>query len=242
MTLAAVILAAGLGKRMKSDLPKVLHQAAGKPLIRWVADAARGAGATKLIAVIGPEMTDENKREHLKGFETVVQVERLGTGHAAQQAIPLLDATIDEVLILCGDVPCLRAETLAKLVAARRKENCSGAVLTMVLDDPGAYGRIRRKGEFATGIVEARDSTSDELLIKEVNSGTYVFRREDLVRSLGKLTNTNAQGEYYITDVVSDCVLSGGKIVAVIADDPGEMLGVNTPVEFAIVDRRLAGG
>lgn len=236
--LAAVILAAGLGKRMKSDLPKVLHKAARKPLIRWVADAARGAGASKLIAVIGPEMTDANKAEHLQGFETVVQHERLGTGHAAQQAVPLLKG-VTEVLILCGDVPCIRTETLSALVDRRRKDNCAGAVLTMMLDDPAAYGRIVQQDGFVSAIVEARDATPEQLKIQEVNSGTYIFRTEDLIKGLGNLRNDNAQGEYYITDVVGECVKAGEKVASVIADDPAEMLGVNTPVELAVVERRL---
>ncbi len=239
--LFAVILAAGLGKRMKSALPKVLHQAAGKPLIRWVADAARGAGASKFIAVVGPEMTDAEKAEHLRGFETVIQRERLGTGHAAQQAAPLL-SDADEVLVLCGDVPCISAATLRNLAEARRRDDAAAAVLSMVLDDAGAYGRIIRSktdSSCVERIVEARDCAPEELAVNEVNSGTYVFRRADLLRGLSSLKSDNAQQEYYLTDVVRDCALHDGRVAGVIAGDPGEMLGVNTPDELGVVERYL---
>lgn len=241
MSLTAVILAAGLGKRMKSVLPKVLHVAAGKPLIRWVADAARGAGASKLVAVVGPEMTDAEKSAHLGGFAIVVQKERLGTGHAAQQAVPLLDDA-DEVLVLCGDVPCLSAATLRSLVETRRRDDAAAAVLTMVLDDPGAYGRIirsRADRDRVERIVEARDASPEEKAVNEVNSGTYAFRRADLVKGLASLRNENAQREYYLTDVVRDCATRGARVAGVVARDPDEMLGVNTPEELAVVERYL---
>lgn len=235
MSVAAVILAAGLGKRMKSDKPKVLHEAAGKPLIRWVADAARGAGATKLVAVVGPEMTDGDRREHLAGFEIAVQYDRLGTGHAALQAVPLL-GDAEEVFILCGDVPCIRASTLRML--REKRGDCGAAVLTMILDDPAAYGRIIRDGGNVTGIVEARDASPKEKMIREVNSGTYLFRREELVDGLSRLKNDNAQGEYYLTDVIG----SISRVAGVVAADPDEMLGVNTPDELgaiaAILEKR----
>lgn len=257
MALAAVILAAGLGKRMKSSLPKVVHVANGRPLIRWVADAAREAGATQLVAVIGPEMSDADLRGHLDGFDTAVQRDRLGTGHATQQAMGRLNADIDEVLVLCGDAPCVRAETLRHLVEARRSADAGAAVLTMVLSDPGAYGRIVRASSLTeapslTGvststrnpgpverIVEDRDATPDEKAICEVNSGTYAFARADLERGLANLKNENAQGEYYLTDVVRYCVTAGRGVVGVIAADSDEALGVNTTDDLALVGRIL---
>jgi UDP-N-acetylglucosamine diphosphorylase/glucosamine-1-phosphate N-acetyltransferase len=237
--LAGVILAAGLGKRMQSSLPKVLHQANGKPLIGWVADAARGAGAARLIAVVGPEMTDEQKRAHLSGFEIVIQNERLGTGHAAMQAVPYLDAAVDEVLVLCGDVPCIKAETLRELAETRRRERSAAAVLTMVLEDPGAYGRIVREGGHVTAIVEHKDASDAIRAIREVNSGAYAFRREDLLEGLKGLSNENAQGEYYITDVIRHCVTKGETVSGVIANEE-ELLGVNTPAELDVVGRILS--
>ncbi len=246
MSLAAVILAAGLGKRMKSALPKVLHPANGRPLIAWVAEAARSAGAVQLVAVVGPEMSAEDRRTHLEGFAIAEQRERLGTGHATMQAIPMLAPDIDEVVVLCGDVPCVRASTLRALVETRRRDQAGAAVLTMVLEDPAAYGRIVRDGAGGTGpgsvqrIVEARDASPGELLIREVNSGTYAFDRNDLARGLAALRNDNAQGEYYLTDVVRECVAAGRPVAGVIARDPDEMLGVNTPDELSLVGRVLA--
>lgn len=237
--LAAVILAAGLGKRMKSDLPKVLHEANDKPLIGWVADAARGAGAERLIAVVGPEMTEEQKARHLVGFKIVIQHDRLGTGHAAMQAEPYLDEAIDEVLVLCGDVPCIRAETVRELAETRRHENAAASVLTMVLDDPAAYGRIVRENDSVVAIVEYKDASDEIRAIREVNSGTYAFRRRDLLEGLKGLSNENAQGEYYITDVIRHCVTVGEKVSGVIAN-PDELVGVNTPDELAVVARILA--
>jgi UDP-N-acetylglucosamine diphosphorylase/glucosamine-1-phosphate N-acetyltransferase len=237
--LAAVILAAGLGKRMRSALPKVLHEANGQPLIGWVAGAARGAGAERLIAVVGPEMTDEQKRAHLAGFEIVIQRDRLGTGHAAMQALPHLDEAVDEALVLCGDVPCIRAETLRELVETRRREDAAASVLTMVLDDPGAYGRIVRENDGVAAIVEQKDASEAIRAIREVNSGTYAFRRDDLLDGLKGLSNRNAQGEYYITDVIRHCVTKGERVSGVIAN-PDELVGVNTPDELAVVSRILA--
>lgn len=246
MSLAAVILAAGLGKRMKSALPKVLHPAHGRPLISWVADAARSAGAVELVAVVGPEMTPEDRHHHLSGFGIAEQRERLGTGHATMQAMPVLGPAIDEIVVLCGDVPCVRAETIRALVETRRRADAGAAVLTMVLDDPAAYGRIvRGKPEGSEPgpvlrIVEARDASDEEKAIREVNSGTYAFSREDLTRGLAALRNDNAQGEYYLTDVVRECVAAGRPVAGVIARDPDEMLGVNTPDELELVGRVLA--
>lgn len=245
MPLAAVILAAGLGKRMQSSLPKVLHPALGRPLLSWVADAARGAGAVQLVAVVGPEMSAQDRERYLGGFSIAEQTERLGTGHATMQAMPLLDPEIDEVVVLCGDVPCVRASTVRALVETRRAADAGAAVLTMILDDPGSYGRIvraaddRGRGEILR-IVEARDASPAERAIREVNSGTYAFHREDLSRGLRSLRNDNAQGEYYLTDVVRECVASGRRVEGVISTDPDEMLGVNTQDELALVSRVLA--
>ncbi len=247
MTVSAVILAAGLGKRMKSSLPKVLHEACGKPLVRWVADAARAAGAEQLVAVVGPEMTEEEKARHLGGFSIAIQRDRLGTGHATMQAMPMLAPDVDEVVVLCGDVPCLRAATVADLIESRRRSGAGAAVLTMILDDPSGYGRMIRSGSPGadgrppvTAIVEDRDATPAQKAVNEVNSGTYAFRRTDLEAGLATLSNANAQGEYYLTDVVRFCAESGRGVVGVVADDPDEMRGVNTPDQLAGIEQILA--
>jgi len=243
MSTAAVILAAGLGKRMKSALPKVLHLAEGRPLIRWVADSARSAGANQLIAVVGPELTDSDKKNYLGGYDVVIQRERLGTGHAAIQAIPALKKEIDEVIVLCGDVPCIRPETIFSLLQSRREKNSAASVLTMLLDDPYGYGRIVRSkidSSKIERIVEERDATEDERKIKEVNSGTYAFRRDILESGLKRLGRNNAQNEYYLTDVIRFCVTDGEDVVGSIADDSNELLGVNTPEQLKIVESVLA--
>lgn len=242
MSLVAVILAAGLGKRMRSPLPKVLHRAAGRPLVRWVAAAAADAGADALIAVVGPEMSAADRVEHLAGFTLVTQHDRLGTGHATGIALAALPAAATEVLVLCGDVPCLRAATLRLLVAHRRAAGSAAAVLTMILDDPFGYGRIVRRGGDGpvAAIVEERDAASGIKAIREVNSGTYIFRREILEAGIKALKPDNAQGEYYLTDVVRFAVDKGETVIGVVADDPRELLGVNTPEQLAEVGRILA--
>ena len=239
---AAVILAAGLGTRMKSSTPKVLHKAFGRTLVDWVAAAARGAGTSKLVAVIGPEFTEDDIRDYLPDFETVVQKERLGTGHAVMQAIPLIEQGVDEVLVLCGDVPCLRTETLLDLVETLRNSDADAAVLTMVLDDPGTYGRMIRSedGKDVVGIVEYKDADAATRKITEVNSGTYAFKCSSLLEKLPLLDCSNAQSEYYVTDVVKMLAEEGRRVVGVIADNPDEMIGVNTPVDLETVSGILA--
>lgn len=238
---AAVILAAGLGKRMKSQRPKVLHEAAGRTLVDWVASAAREAGCGRMIAVIGPEFTDDDIARYLPDFETVVQKERLGTGHAVMQAARLLQEGVEEVLVLCGDVPCLSGRDLRDLVEARRRVDPPAAcsVLTMVLADPSSYGRVVRdsSGRRVIDIVEFRDADEATRRVREVNSGTYAFSAEALLRTLPLLGNENVQGEYYLTDVVK--MLAGENVIGVVSEDENAMLGVNTPEDLAMVEKIL---
>jgi bifunctional UDP-N-acetylglucosamine pyrophosphorylase/glucosamine-1-phosphate N-acetyltransferase len=187
-------------------------------------------------------MSAADRAEHLDGFAIVTQHDRLGTGHATGIALPVLPPGTDEVLVLCGDVPCLRAETLRALVAKQRAAKSAAAVLTMVLDDPFGYGRIVRHGDGGPveAIVEERDAAPDVKAIREVNSGTYIFRRDLLEDGIKALKPDNAQGEYYLTDVVRYAVEKGETVVGVVADDPRELLGVNTPVQLAEVGEVLA--
>lgn len=239
MSTAAVILAAGLGKRMKSSRPKVLHLLGGRPLLSWVAQAARGAGCDRLIAVVGPEMTQADRQAHLSGFEVAVQHERLGTGHATRLGISLVGGA-EEVVVLCGDVPLLGAATIRALIEARRAAGAAASVLTMRPNDPAGYGRIVRdvRGDVAA-IVEHRDADEATRRIGEVNSGTYAFRTEDLLDGLGTLRADNDQGEYYLTDVVRHLASTGRRVVAVEAADPEECAGVNSPDQLAALEAAL---
>lgn len=226
----AVILAAGEGKRMKSDLPKVLHEAAGEPLLAHVGRAARESGAARIIVVIGngADLVRDAFRE--EGWEFVVQTERLGTADAVRRAAPLLGEADGDVLVLAGDTPLLRGSTLATLLARHQESGAAVTVLTARLADPFGYGRIVRNddGDFI-GIVEEKDATVDQRAIDEVNSGVYCFCREDLLSALARIGANNAQGEYYLTDAVGILRRAGKKAVAVAAAQPEEILGVNNP-------------
>ncbi|HOX06055.1 MAG TPA: NTP transferase domain-containing protein [Planctomycetota bacterium] len=269
--LAAVILAAGQGKRM-GGVAKVLCRSGGRTLIDAVIAAARAAGAGRVVCVLGHEK-EKVAASLPAGVEWVEQRERLGTGHAAMQAEPLLKGFDGEVLVLCGDTPLLKSDTLSKLVAMVRKDRAAAAVLTFDAPPGNAYGRIIREdgrhSAFGLGlseqpssrkpkaesrkpssvedpggrvlrIVEAKDATPAELAVREVNSGSYCFRAGELFARLGRLTNKNAQGEYYLTDVVGLLIADGLGVAALKTDDPDEALGVNSPEDLAAVEAALA--
>ncbi|MBI1784338.1 NTP transferase domain-containing protein, partial [Candidatus Sumerlaeota bacterium] len=199
---AAVVLAAGKGKRMRSRTSKVLHSVGGRPMIDHVLGSLAEAGVGKIIVVTG---YDEGQvKGHLgERAECVTQAQQLGTGHAVMQAEPALKNFHGMVMITCGDTPLWRADTLRHALNRAQEPDISGVVLTMRLDHPAGYGRIVRgpRGE-VTKIVEQKDATEDEALICEVNSGTYCFHSRPLFDALKLVTNANAQGEYYLTDVI----------------------------------------
>ncbi len=223
----AVILAAGKGTRMQSDLPKVLHKVDGKPMVHYTIQAAKDAGATDVIVIVGYQ-GQLVKREIVDYVEFVEQREQLGTGHAVKCAQSLLGNDGD-VIVLCGDTPLITADTIHKLYEKHKHESNGVTVLSAIMDDPTGYGRIIRDddGNFLK-IVEHKDCTEEELEVKEINSGMYVFNAEALNASLGLLTNDNAQGEYYLTDTVSIIKNAGLKINALPVEDNNEILGVNT--------------
>lgn len=229
----AVILAAGKGTRMKSTLPKVLHKIGGKAMVQHVLDAAKDAGATLNIVVIGFG-ADEVQQALAGQAEFVVQQEQLGTGHAVLQAVPLLTAESKTVMVLCGDTPLLTHELLSKLLAAHEEQAAQATVLTATMPDATGYGRVVRD---ETGqvlkIVEQKDASHDELAIKEVNTGIYCFDQQVLLSTLRELTCDNAQGEYYLTDVISILVKGGMKVAAVSAEDYQETLGINSRSQLA---------
>ncbi|MEM7682171.1 MAG: NTP transferase domain-containing protein [Planctomycetota bacterium] len=238
----AVILAAGKGKRMNSDLPKVVHEAAGKPMVRWVVEACLDAGVDRCIVVVGvgAELVQQALAD-LPQCRFVTQHEQWGTGHAARMAEPeLQDDPEADVLVLAGDGPLIRSSTLRTLIDLHRSTQAHASLATAVLDNPAGYGRIVRdaQGGFAR-IVEQKDAAPDELTIREVNPSYYGFRVGPLLDALGRVSNQNASGEYYVTDVPA-LLLADGKRVSVMDAVPAEdVLSVNTPEQLAEVSRVL---
>ncbi len=231
---AAIVLAAGQGKRMKSALPKVAHSVAGKPMLWRVAAAARAAGIPEIVFVLGhgrEKLSDTSARF---GGRVAVQERQLGTGDAARCGLAILPPGAREVVVLCGDAPLIRPATIRRLVAARRRRKAAVSVLTGVLGDPAGYGRVLRNGGGTVSrIVEERDGTAEIRKIREVNSGTYAFDREFLARSLPRLSDVNAQREYYLTDIVGQALEAGKIVVPVVAADPDEVRGINSRRELA---------
>jgi len=231
----AVILAAGKGTRMKSKLPKVLHQVAGKSMVRHVADCSLRAGAEKLITIIG--FGGAEVKEAMAEFSQIVeQKEQLGTGHAVQQCIPALEEYSGDVVILCGDTPLLRQTTLAKLVEKHQMSGDGATVLTAKLSNPTGYGRIIRQGGQVVAIVEEKDATEEERQVREINTGIYCFKSEKLVEALGSLRNDNAQGEYYLTDTLAYLAGQDVAVGAMVLEDADEAIGVNSRVQLAQVE------
>jgi bifunctional UDP-N-acetylglucosamine pyrophosphorylase / glucosamine-1-phosphate N-acetyltransferase len=234
--LDVVILAAGKGKRMRSDLPKVLHPLAGRALLEHVLDAAQALGPRRVVVVVGHGGEAVRGALARTGVDFVTQEPQLGTGHAVMQALPRLGKG-GAVLVLYGDVPLIEPETLRPLAGAAAKGRL--ALLTQQLEDPRGYGRILR-GEAGgvTGIVEEKDATQKQRAIREVNTGILAAPRAKLDAWLARLGNDNAQGEYYLTDVVA---LAAGDGVAIDAHAPRsaeECLGVNSKAELAALERR----
>lgn len=229
----AVILAAGKGTRMKSKLPKVLHQVGGKPMLRHVVEAARATGATRTVVVVGFE-GERVRQEMGESLEYAVQTEQLGTGHAVLQTKPLLQNCTGTLLLLCGDTPLLTPETLAKLQDEHREYGAAATVLTACLENPAGYGRILRDASGGVaGIVEQKDATAEQLKIAEINTGIYCFEAGPLFAALDGLTCNNAQKEYYLTDVLAILARSGQKVRAVQTEDFQETLGINSRVQLA---------
>ncbi|KVT07307.1 bifunctional N-acetylglucosamine-1-phosphate uridyltransferase/glucosamine-1-phosphate acetyltransferase [Burkholderia sp. MSMB1078WGS] len=230
-----VILAAGTGKRMRSALPKVLHPLAGRPLLSHVIDTARTLQPSRLVVVVGHGAEQVQAAVAAPDVQFAVQAEQLGTGHAVRQALPLLDPA-QPTLVLYGDVPLTRASTLRRLVDAAREGRYG--ILTVTLDDPTGYGRIVRDAAgFVTRIVEQKDASPDELKIAEINTGIIVTPTAQLSMWLGALKNENAQGEYYLTDVVELAIEAGFEVVTSQPDDEWETLGVNSKAQLAELER-----
>ena len=237
--LVTIILAAGKGTRMKSSHPKVLHQVCGKAMVRHVLDAAEAAGSKRNIIVVGFG-ADEVRAELGNAAEVVVQAEQLGTGHAVLQAEPLLRDARGTVMVLCGDTPLLTGALVKRLYEEHEKAGAKATVLTAVMPDATGYGRvIRTAAGDVEKIVEHKDATEEERAVQEVNSGIYCFEKEALFSALKNVGCDNAQGEYYLPDVLSILRERGEKIWAVAADDYEETLGVNSRLHLAQAEKIL---
>jgi bifunctional UDP-N-acetylglucosamine pyrophosphorylase/glucosamine-1-phosphate N-acetyltransferase len=233
--LAAAVMAAGLGTRMRSTTPKHLHPLLGRRVVDWVLEAARPLGAAPLVVVVSPESGDA-----FGDLEVVIQERPLGTGDAVKTARPVLEGRARDVLVLSGDAPLLTTELLERLVETHRAERAAATVLSFEPEEPREYGRIVRDDDGRLrAIVEAADAAPEELAIREVNSSIYVFRDERLWPVLDRLEPVNAQGELYLTDAVRHLVEDGESVAVHVAPDPREAEGVNTRVELAAAAAEL---
>ncbi len=241
----AVILAAGAGTRMKSKLPKALQEVCGRTMIDHVIDSVYEAGCDDIIIVtgFGREQLESHisQRECPKKIRFVVQKQRLGTGHALKMASPLIDDD-NNILVLCADTPLLKTDTLKKMISVMDDNSTSGSVLTAIMEESANYGRIIRNPEDnanVIGIVEHKDASEEQRLIKEINTGVYSFKGKPLKNALENLKNDNAQGEYYLTDVVVDFYNRGLKMSAIVEDEPMTTIGVNSPKELHSAQRYM---
>ncbi|WP_221469558.1 bifunctional UDP-N-acetylglucosamine diphosphorylase/glucosamine-1-phosphate N-acetyltransferase GlmU [Cohnella nanjingensis] len=239
MSRMAIMLAAGQGKRMKSKLYKVLHQVCGKPMVSHALEAVRGAACERTVVIVGHGA--EAVQAHLgDSVEYALQNEQLGTGHAVLQAKPMLGEEDGVTVIICGDTPLVTSETIDALVALHEREGASATILTAVLEDATGYGRIVRGEDGGVlRIVEQKDCSPEEAAIREMNTGTYCFDNRKLFAALGHVTNDNAQGEYYLTDVIGILQSQGDRISASVMADPAESIGVNDRVMLAEAERLM---
>ncbi len=234
--IAAIILAAGKGERMRSELPKVLHPVMGKPMIKYVIDSLKSAQIKDIYAVVGYK-GEQVINSVGDGIKYVWQHEQLGTGHAVMQAEDTLDGFSGNLLIACGDVPFIKPKTFKRLIDESEKDNVKAVILTMELNDPTGYGRIIKagSGDFLR-IVEEKDASTEEKKVTEVNSGTYVFDKEFLFKGLKIVNRDNAQGEYYLPDALNFILEAGYSVRTVLLEDPFEGTGVNSQEDLKRVE------
>jgi bifunctional UDP-N-acetylglucosamine pyrophosphorylase/glucosamine-1-phosphate N-acetyltransferase len=241
MKKVAIILAAGKGVRLKSDLPKVSHMIFGKPMITRVLEAVKQIGLDQIFVIVGYKA--EIVKQECDGFEVtfIEQKEQLGTGHAVMQARPFIkDSTI---LVLNGDVPLIKTETLKSLIVFHESQNASATILTASVKNPHSYGRIIRSKEgLILKIVEQKDATEEERAINEVNTGTYCFKSKDLLNALDKVKPDNSQKEYYLTDVIGILKSEKLPVFAYMAKDETEVLGVNTIEDLKQLEGHFKNG
>jgi UDP-N-acetylglucosamine pyrophosphorylase len=246
---AVVIMAAGKGTRMKSDLAKVLHPLCGRPMIDYVLETARLLRPAKVALIVGHQ-ADAVRRATAcfsddLSLSYALQSPQLGTGHAVMQAESSLREFDGDVLVLSGDAPLVTVETLNRLLELHRRQAAVATVLTALVDNPTGYGRVIRSkdGTAIVKMVEQKDASPDELAVKEINSGIYVFRKQALFDALKRITNQNAQQEYYLPDVFNIFFAEAKPVAALVAESFDEIRGVNTPEQLAeaeaILNRRM---
>lgn len=242
MELAFIILAAGKGTRMDSDLAKVLHPLCGKPLVAWVLEAANGLSPSRVVAVVGHQAA--RVQSEIAGrfahVQYATQSEMLGTGHAVMQAEELLKDFEGDIIVTCGDAPLITEATFRALAQKRASLDAAAAMLYATEDNPGSYGRVILDDgrTVVQKIVEVKDATDEEKACHTVNAGTYCFRAKDLWPFLKGIGNSNKSGEYYLTDVVG-LMTEAGKTVAAVEIASREMVGVNTKTELLALEHEL---
>ena len=235
----AIILAAGKGSRMKSSLYKVLHPVAGKPMVEHVIEQIEAVKVDEIVTIVGfgAEMVKEQLGERSK---YALQTEQLGTGHAVLATSDLLENKKGTTLVICGDTPLLTAETLEKLMTHHEETGAKATILSAIARDASGYGRIVRNSEnLVEKIVEHKDASAEELLINEFNTGTYCFDNQFLFDSLTKVGNDNAQGEYYLPDVISILKQQGEIVTAFVMDSEEESMGINDRVALATANQLM---
>ncbi len=234
-----IVLAAGQGKRMKSKLYKVLHKVCGKPMVGHVTDALAEAEIQHTYVVVGHGA--EAVQQYLgERVQYVMQQEQLGTGHAVLQAAPLLAEQAGTTVIVCGDTPLIRGETIRRMVELHEESGAAATIMTAVIEDPTGYGRIIRGADGSVArIVEHKDCDEEEAAVREINAGTYVFDNRKLFAALSRVTNDNAQGEYYLTDVFRILSEEQERILAYPIEDITETIGVNDRIALAEAERHM---
>lgn len=238
----AIILAAGKGTRMKSEMPKVLHKIFDKTLLGYVVEAVNKTGKIeKSFVIVGHQAQDVEKfiKGNYDNASCVLQSPQLGTGHAVSMVCPQLENFDGEVLILCGDTPLITSETLNKFIEFHRSKKSDLTVMSAIFENPANYGRIVRNGENLEKIVEEKDASPAQKKIKEVNAGIYLLNWQKIKPAFSQLTSNNAQGEYYLTDIISWGVAKGLNVNACILEDNNEIFGINSRVHLAEASKIL---
>ncbi len=231
--LKVVILAAGQGTRMKSDVPKVLHRVLDKTMVGYVIEASKEAGADDICVVVGHQsaMVKNTIKDLYDDIKFAIQKEQLGTGHAVMQAGEFISS--GNILVLCGDTPLITSDTIKKLCDIHEKQQNSVTVVSMIVDEPTGYGRIIRENDKFSKIVEQKDANEEELKVKEVNTGVYIFKAEALNKAFESLSNNNSQGEYYLTDTLEIIKNTGANTGIMVAEDADEFMGVNSKLQLS---------